>query len=69
MLELDRLDRRMKRAKSDRVPGIQSKIFQRVQKYSSSSNGSSSSGEYLIPSEPNMVDFEDVFPTRTFGLH
>ena len=69
MLELEHLDRRMKRAKSGRVPGIQSEILRRVQKYSSSSNGSSSSGEYLILSEPNIIDFENVFPTRTFALH
>ena len=61
MLELVRLDRRMRRAEPGRIPGIQ--------KYSSSSYGSSSSGEYLISSEPNIIDFDDVFPRRILALH
>ena len=60
MLELERLDRRMKRTRPGRIPGIQAKNLRRVQKYSSSSNGSSSSGEFLIPSEPNITDFDDL---------
>jgi len=67
MLELEHLDRRMKRA--GHVLQIQSELLRRVQKYSSSSNGSSSSGETLIPSEPNINDFDVVFPTRTLALH
>ena len=68
MLELERQDRRIKRAKPVRIPGIQSEYLRRVQKYSSSSNGSSSSGEYLIPTEPNIIDFDDVFPRRILAL-
>ena len=68
MLELDRLDRRRKRARPGHVPGIQLEHLRRVQKYSSSSNGSSSSGEHMIPSEPNVIDFDDVFSRRTYVL-